>query len=59
MKSMPTGKNDDVIENQTTENRDINRTYIAGIDVMPKPKNQDNLQEICSVPGKQLILGTS
>ena len=42
---MPTGKNDDVIENQTTENRDMNRTYIAGIDVMPKPKNQDNLQE--------------
>ena len=41
---MPTGKNDDVIENQTTENRDMNREYISGIDVMPKPKNQDNLQ---------------
>lgn len=41
---MSTGKNDDVIENQTTENRDMNREYIAGIDVMPKPKNPDNLQ---------------
>lgn len=41
---MPIGKNDDVIENQTTKNGDMNREYIAGIDVMPKPKNPDSLQ---------------